>query len=50
MAAPQYGSRMPYIVVSYDPGSRLFEQATPPRVVVESGSVLRPDVPYYMTK
>jgi DNA polymerase zeta len=46
---PQYGERVPYVVVSGAPGSRLIDRCVAPETLLKDGS-LTLDAEYYITK
>ncbi|KAB8356553.1 hypothetical protein FH972_024135 [Carpinus fangiana] len=51
-AEPQYGERVPYIVVTGAPGARLIDRCVDPRVLLEQdgGEALQLDAEYYISK
>lgn len=49
-AEPRFNERVPYVVVSGEPGARLLDMAVAPRALVESGGRLRLNALYYITR
>ncbi|KAL8413048.1 hypothetical protein RB596_009552 [Gaeumannomyces avenae] len=50
-AEPQYGERVPYVVVTGAPGARLADRCVPPEDLVSpAGTHLRLDAEYYISK
>ncbi|KAF3941307.1 hypothetical protein ABW19_dt0201808 [Dactylella cylindrospora] len=48
-AEPQYGERIPYVVISGAPGARLADRCVPPEELLENGQS-RLDAEYYISK
>ncbi|KAL5049890.1 hypothetical protein BDW71DRAFT_174245 [Aspergillus fruticulosus] len=48
-AEPQYGERVPYVVVTGTPGSRLIDRCVPPETLLQDAQ-LDLDAEYYITK
>ncbi|KKK13873.1 hypothetical protein P175DRAFT_0457016 [Aspergillus ochraceoroseus IBT 24754] len=48
-AEPQYGERVPYVVVTGAPGSRLVDRCVPPETLLQDAQ-LELDAEYYITK
>ncbi|KAL4942212.1 hypothetical protein BDV06DRAFT_192711 [Aspergillus oleicola] len=48
-AEPQYGERVPYLVVTGAPGSRLIDRCVPPETLLQDAQ-LELDAEYYITK
>ncbi|KAK7205599.1 DNA polymerase zeta, catalytic subunit [Myxozyma melibiosi] len=49
-AEPQYGERVPYVVVSGAPGSRLVDRCVAPEMLLNGSGQLFLDAEYYITK
>jgi DNA polymerase zeta len=49
-AEPKFGERVPYLVVSGEPGGRLVDAIAHPRAIAEAGAASRVDANYYTGK
>jgi len=49
-AEPRYGERVPYVVVTGEPGSRLVDLVVTPQHLLDNATTLRLNAHYYITK